>query len=59
MTTTSMSQMLFTEFASAPAKRCAFQAPAKVRAWCVEVGVEREHVQESGITMIARKSDRG
>ncbi len=36
------------------------QTPEEVRAWCGEVGlsVEHEHVQESGITMIARKSDR-
>lgn len=33
------------------------QTPEQVRAWCAEAGlsVEREHVQESGITVVARK----
>lgn len=36
------------------------QTPEEVRVWCgeVDLNVEREHVQESGITVIARKSDR-
>jgi arsenite methyltransferase len=33
------------------------QTPEEVRAWCSELGlsIEREHLQESGITIIARK----
>jgi arsenite methyltransferase len=33
------------------------QTPEEVRAWCGEAGlsIEREHIQESGITVIARK----
>jgi SAM-dependent methyltransferase len=34
------------------------QTPEQVRAWCAEAGltVEREHLQESGITIIARRA---
>ena len=34
------------------------QTPEQVRAWCAEAGlaIEREHLQESGITIIARKA---
>lgn len=37
------------------------QTPEQVRAWCGEadLAVEREHVQESGITIVARKAGRG
>ena len=33
------------------------QSPEEVRAWCEEAGldIEREHVEEAGITIIARK----
>ena len=33
------------------------QTPEQVRAWCAEAGmeIEREHLQESGITIVARK----
>jgi hypothetical protein len=33
------------------------QSPGEVRAWCAEAGleIERENVQEAGITIIARK----
>ncbi len=33
------------------------QTPEQVRAWCAEAGldIEREHLQESGITVVARK----
>ena len=33
------------------------QTPEQVRSWCLEAGlvIEREHVQESGISVIARK----
>ena len=35
------------------------QTPEQVRAWCAEAGltVEHEHLQESGITIIARKAE--
>lgn len=35
------------------------QTPEEVRAWCGEVGlsIEREHIQESGVTIIARKAE--
>lgn len=35
------------------------QTPEEVRAWCVEAGlvIEREHLQESGVTIIARKGE--
>lgn len=41
-------------FAPANARR---QSPAEVRTWCEEAGleIERENVQDSGITIIARK----
>jgi arsenite methyltransferase len=34
------------------------QTPEEVRAWCAEAGlaIEREHLQESGITVIARRA---
>jgi arsenite methyltransferase len=40
----------------APAN-AARQTPEQVRAWCVELGleIERENIQEAGITIIARK----
>ena len=35
------------------------QTPEQVRAWCAEAGleIEREHVEEAGITVIARRND--
>ena len=33
------------------------QTPEQVRSWCADAGltIEREHLQESGITVVARK----
>ena len=55
MTLDEMNHVNFDWYAPANAHR---QTPEEVRAWCAETGlvVERESVEEAGITIIARKS---
>lgn len=52
-----MNHINFDWYAPANAQR---QSPEQVRAWCAEAGleVEREVVEDAGITIVARKSDR-
>jgi arsenite methyltransferase len=54
MTLEEMNHINFDWFAPSNASR---QTPEEVRAWCADAGlvVEREHLQESGITIVARK----
>ena len=52
-----MNHINFDWYAPANAQR---QSPEEVRLWCAQAGleVEREVVEEAGITIVARKSDR-